>query len=654
MAVVLSVPSMATNALPLVCVGALSVALSLVLYFRHGIDRYFHAFLAPKDPMIAERYQQKIEQSNEVARKFWLFLTLLTVSSLWKSMDLVGAAYGLIILPLSWAATSSSANRKYGWIAFIAHFTWLITRLALPNHVLAPETRLFFATFGLFSWTEISTTRPSTLLVRHILTIMAVALLYEAQGISCPIASVACLCCFCYRRSFAWSAEPKLTINPTLETAGARIGTLVRLVLEGGDELCADSRQILHEVVSLSTRDFDAFVPNEFTKAWQGEDGTQLLSLQQSPPFFLDDRSSPPTCAQPGSLSSSGLGVGTGDGRNPEPVLGGTTIRFPPAVVEDDDDTRGSMAEQGLALLSGVALEPRSEALPRSTVTHAEHTRHPGNKPSTSHFERGPRDAYDTQSMRAPGGSAAPEPSTHSHHNANRLPFAEELANMSFDAMAQVQLDSGTVLWGNQSFVELTHLAGGGSPLIGLQCLTATFLQQLPSKLCYLHSSIGVGASSVDLWSATQLVGPPNREIVLWAMHRTLTPLYNKTPAWPTSSVPRQASSQYRQQPPLSEQTEMHAPSSGSPKLSAGLSLSAALSGGNSSLAHPDQESTNDGFPKASEHTDLAAKIVCDPESFVTGRGRRQVQMLWRKYGERTLYTHSALEGRRCVHAWLC
>eukprot|EP00656_Telonema_subtile_P026363 TRINITY_DN2833_c0_g1_i4.p1 TRINITY_DN2833_c0_g1~~TRINITY_DN2833_c0_g1_i4.p1 ORF type:complete len:411 (+),score=96.94 TRINITY_DN2833_c0_g1_i4:140-1372(+) len=169
--------------------------------------------------------------------------------------------------------------------------------------------------------------------------------------------------------------------------------------------------------------------------------------------------------------------------------------------------------------------------------------------------------------------------------NEAQLPYAAEFVQMSFDAMAHIDCRTGSVVWANNAFGDLTTTVGRGNPLEGLQALQTQFLQQLPRGLCSRSGHV----ASVELWSATQLVGEPGQEIVLWSIQHSA----NRQSA-PTPSRPRSCSEESLTTTPLK-------------------------------LDKP--------FPEANEFVDLR----CEMRLTNPSKGKPPVQMLWRKYGQKSL-----------------
>eukprot|EP00656_Telonema_subtile_P043081 TRINITY_DN4944_c0_g1_i1.p1 TRINITY_DN4944_c0_g1~~TRINITY_DN4944_c0_g1_i1.p1 ORF type:complete len:593 (-),score=93.65 TRINITY_DN4944_c0_g1_i1:298-2076(-) len=183
--------------------------------------------------------------------------------------------------------------------------------------------------------------------------------------------------------------------------------------------------------------------------------------------------------------------------------------------------------------------------------------------------------------------------------------YAEELVRMSFEAMAQLDVASGELLWTNGPFKELTSVLGGGNQALGFGSLKAGFLQFVPSELRHMTDTFGTQLDGLELWSATKVVGPPGRKVILWVLHRA-------APLFDMQSIPTPIG-------PCSPPTVLSSPEHS-----------------NSEGAWPGSPSE---FPCASQHQDPHARVLC--ERFVGGRGRRQVQMLWNRYGKKNVNVNS-------------
>eukprot|EP00658_Telonema_sp_P-2_P029727 TRINITY_DN22565_c0_g1_i3.p1 TRINITY_DN22565_c0_g1~~TRINITY_DN22565_c0_g1_i3.p1 ORF type:complete len:283 (+),score=42.89 TRINITY_DN22565_c0_g1_i3:313-1161(+) len=207
------------------------------------------------------------------------------------------------------------------------------------------------------------------------------------------------------------------------------------------------------------------------------------------------------------------------------------------------------------------------------------------------------------------GGNAMPGPGG-PHNGAPplrqpKLPYLEGFVGMSLDALAQVELASGAVLWANERFRELTIMMGSGDMALGLRWLHGCFMQNLPRELHCVHTTIEMGGSGVDLWSVTQCFGPTNQEVVLWLIHQPLVRL-----------MPQQFD------PP-----KLHPSHGGQSNFYMGPRT-----------GMPDQLLQPQRFPKASEHTDPQLKVMAGFDHCNGGKGRRPVLLLWHKYGRKSLY----------------
>eukprot|EP00656_Telonema_subtile_P042740 TRINITY_DN485_c0_g1_i2.p1 TRINITY_DN485_c0_g1~~TRINITY_DN485_c0_g1_i2.p1 ORF type:complete len:548 (+),score=100.81 TRINITY_DN485_c0_g1_i2:171-1814(+) len=185
--------------------------------------------------------------------------------------------------------------------------------------------------------------------------------------------------------------------------------------------------------------------------------------------------------------------------------------------------------------------------------------------------------------------------------------YSVEMVRMSFDAMAQVELQSGIVLWSNHAFEEMCHVLGSGDVHHGLRALQHFFLRQVPPDLHHEQMAVPVNGATVDVWSATWIVGQPRAEVVLWVLHRPLARAL---------SLPRGP------EPGPSEMEQSDDFRSGS-----GLDSPAEAE-----LVDPSRP-----FPMASAFADPYVKVHSGEEHCSQGRGRRQVLLLWHKYGKRRL-----------------
>ena len=97
--------------------------------------------------------------------------------------------------------------------------------------------------------------------------------------------------------------------------------------------------------------------------------------------------------------------------------------------------------------------------------------------------------------------------------------------------MAQVELSTGAVLWSNHAFRKLADEVGRGVRQTGLQTLVERFLQDVPRALHCQTASVQVkDDKSYDLWSATEVTGPPGSELVLWVIRQPLHLLPSSSP----------------------------------------------------------------------------------------------------------------------------
>eukprot|EP00658_Telonema_sp_P-2_P001466 TRINITY_DN10543_c0_g1_i6.p1 TRINITY_DN10543_c0_g1~~TRINITY_DN10543_c0_g1_i6.p1 ORF type:complete len:502 (-),score=100.49 TRINITY_DN10543_c0_g1_i6:142-1647(-) len=99
-----------------------------------------------------------------------------------------------------------------------------------------------------------------------------------------------------------------------------------------------------------------------------------------------------------------------------------------------------------------------------------------------------------------------------------QLPFAEELLSMTSDAMAQVDLGSGTLLWQNRYFDQLATGLGDGDPWQGQKILFREFLQNVPQELWRVEKMTYTSTAAIEINSVTRIVGDAGSGTVLWAI----------------------------------------------------------------------------------------------------------------------------------------
>eukprot|EP00656_Telonema_subtile_P012604 TRINITY_DN16355_c0_g2_i3.p1 TRINITY_DN16355_c0_g2~~TRINITY_DN16355_c0_g2_i3.p1 ORF type:complete len:650 (+),score=155.40 TRINITY_DN16355_c0_g2_i3:139-2088(+) len=534
-------------------IGLLIAAATWIACSRTRLDQWVVSklLLCPNEDNIQSILRIKtVEKQNLEGRKMWVGVALLLVSGV-SRMDVVGYVYVALIVPLALFSCDTSFHHKYGLVNQALQLAWLAVRLAMPNSNVDEEVGLFFTTMAVFLWNEVSMRSFSAVLLNHTLVNLAVAMFHNNVPTSLML-SLVMISVFCYRRSRGPDSCADLghTCSKELANLKSTCSGILKLVLQSGDELCDDSTELLQEMLLLVT------------------DGAQV------------------ELGGVGSGTSSELGAGTGSGfMVPTCSYGGQ-----PPLPRDP----------GLNILAGMALD--SDSSPDSTHTA-------GSSPRTQQVSR-PEHSPGFPSLDSPPFPRHCLPMGTARHTQPQpmLPFAEELVRLSFDAMAQVQVNTGVVLWANQAFGELTHMVGGGDTMLGLQCLQARFLQQLSHQVHCLQDTVGRGSTQTQLRSASVLAGPPGEELVLWVLQ---SPIVRPQLGGGGCTPPNSASDSEADTCPATQHT-VPAP---------GL-----------------------GFPAASEHLDPLAKVTADP-STRTGRGRRPTLMLWQKYGQKALYNGAGQNG---------
>eukprot|EP00656_Telonema_subtile_P012602 TRINITY_DN16355_c0_g2_i1.p1 TRINITY_DN16355_c0_g2~~TRINITY_DN16355_c0_g2_i1.p1 ORF type:complete len:641 (+),score=153.72 TRINITY_DN16355_c0_g2_i1:139-2061(+) len=536
-------------------IGLLIAAATWIACSRTRLDQWVVSklLLCPNEDNIQSILRIKtVEKQNLEGRKMWVGVALLLVSGV-SRMDVVGYVYVALIVPLALFSCDTSFHHKYGLVNQALQLAWLAVRLAMPNSNVDEEVGLFFTTMAVFLWNEVSMRSFSAVLLNHTLVNLAVAMFHNNVPTSLML-SLVMISVFCYRRSRGPDSCADLghTCSKELANLKSTCSGILKLVLQSGDELCDDSTELLQEMLLLVT------------------DGAQV------------------ELGGVGSGTSSELGAGTGSGfMVPTCSYGGQ-----PPLPRDP----------GLNILAGMALD--SDSSPDSTHTA-------GSSPRTQQVSR-PEHSPGFPSLDSPPFPRHCLPMGTARHTQPQpmLPFAEELVRLSFDAMAQVQVNTGVVLWANQAFGELTHMVGGGNSGFGLQLLLNQFMQRPSRQSQCSPGTIAVQGVPMTLWSATQMVGNPGHEIVLWATHQTSALSARERSAEPSPSHNSQQSS-----PGAAE--------------------------GNTES----EDSAHDSnFPKAAQHTDPQQKINTGPDH-CTGRGRRPTLMLWQKYGQKALYNGAGQNG---------
>jgi hypothetical protein len=163
--------------------------------------------------------------------------------------------------------------------------------------------------------------------------------------------------------------------------------------------------------------------------------------------------------------------------------------------------------------------------------------------------------------------------------------YAELFVGMSFDAMAQMDISTGCIHWSNRSFEALVGAVGNGDFTAGLQSLQSTFLRQVPFGMNCSFGTIQMQQTMVDIWSATHLLQPST---VLWVLHRNFA-----------------QSPQTQSQPP---QSPCHS------------------------------ATVNEEPIEFQDQLGIADPTVRVRDLNHTGRAKKQIHMLWKKYGEKNMH----------------
>eukprot|EP00656_Telonema_subtile_P041426 TRINITY_DN4659_c0_g1_i3.p1 TRINITY_DN4659_c0_g1~~TRINITY_DN4659_c0_g1_i3.p1 ORF type:complete len:131 (+),score=26.55 TRINITY_DN4659_c0_g1_i3:186-578(+) len=115
--------------------------------------------------------------------------------------------------------------------------------MLIVNENAARSGGLFFFGTMLFHC-EVSVSSLSMLLFNHAISNFTVLLLCESKSHGCLLMSALTVMFFCYRRSRPLDSGEQSELT-------AKCASLLRLVLESGDDLCADSQETLQEVIAL-------------------------------------------------------------------------------------------------------------------------------------------------------------------------------------------------------------------------------------------------------------------------------------------------------------------------------------------------------------------------------------------------------------------
>eukprot|EP00656_Telonema_subtile_P013717 TRINITY_DN1696_c0_g2_i1.p1 TRINITY_DN1696_c0_g2~~TRINITY_DN1696_c0_g2_i1.p1 ORF type:complete len:539 (-),score=60.77 TRINITY_DN1696_c0_g2_i1:70-1686(-) len=484
-------------------------------HYDQVVDLFFSDYKS--EATLSSSHQDRLEQYNRLPRQVltvvaWLLnlAVILPPILMGQRSDPFLLAFGAFVLPLALLTCKSDINAPTRTMNQTAQQMLLGGCLVLPSMSDVGTGQIFLVLLFMFAWNELTVRRFRVLLFNHAVTTTLFLTLQHDAAPLCSGLSVLMIAISCLRRASLRSMPEEECTDPQLSGLSTLCENLVRLVLDGGDDLCQDSKESLHEVISLISG----------------------------------------TPHQVSELSCSHIGQGSGSGyEHPSPC---------------------GPEGPGLHLLAGVALEPSREedfdgfngpVAIATKIEEAMRIQHPESEQETS-------------------------------------PYTKELVNMTFDAMAEVQMCDGMIMWANQSFYQLATAVGNGSQEQGIKSLQEKFFQSPTADIqCSMHS-FKLGSSPVDIWSVCRLVGSPGQERVLWVINKGLMllgPGLQPEPAAP--ETPEELSASHTE------------------------------------------------FPKASDYIDPQVRIMCDLEECGTGRGRRQVQMLWRKYGEKNLLKPAKLGG---------
>eukprot|EP00658_Telonema_sp_P-2_P085155 TRINITY_DN9648_c0_g1_i2.p1 TRINITY_DN9648_c0_g1~~TRINITY_DN9648_c0_g1_i2.p1 ORF type:complete len:597 (-),score=128.19 TRINITY_DN9648_c0_g1_i2:299-2089(-) len=469
------------------------------------------------------------------------------------------------VLPLMLANSSARRHAKYGPFLMILFYGWMVARVMSPIHepllhatlvqTLLPQNTVWFVlslALQEFCWTRLSSVLLShTFLIALLQTDCKTVVLF-------PVLSVVMIAISCYRRQI-WDARFGAGAS---DAAVQRTCRLVELVLQGGDELCVSSENMLREVLhllgghclQLDSRKRLSYVTSESILDTVLSDMVLRMARKHDSTHKAND------CGGGGSTTleaGSKLGVGAGNGvvdpHDPAPLrlldqhfgcLDEPWATHPP---EDsqvlqfcvDGEADGGQLSWHRPPDNGnqeplVFCEPKKMALdqrmpPRvggvatspsdieSCTPGSGMSPHPNPNPSGSGISPHPTSALPTDEVHlsesetqcSAAGSAGSSQLSHE--------FAQEFLRMSFDCMAQVDLRSGELVWTNSHFDKLAVMAGNGDAFAGLQCLYTQCLQQIPRHRCCTQQEIQIQQGSLSKYSVTQVTqNQVGTDMVLW------------------------------------------------------------------------------------------------------------------------------------------
>eukprot|EP00658_Telonema_sp_P-2_P069700 TRINITY_DN5905_c0_g1_i3.p1 TRINITY_DN5905_c0_g1~~TRINITY_DN5905_c0_g1_i3.p1 ORF type:complete len:198 (+),score=49.15 TRINITY_DN5905_c0_g1_i3:52-645(+) len=149
-----------------------------IRWVGNGVDRWADQFLlnAPTHKKkLHFRWKQHIEGANEQGRKLWgicnLFI-MLSVPSVWDTILFLLTA---VVFPMALFVHSRPNFKRFGWAINYILLTLFYFRSRIRNtqpdrgQVIVPEfTGAFFWLMFLYTWHEVSTSRFSVLLAKHV------------------------------------------------------------------------------------------------------------------------------------------------------------------------------------------------------------------------------------------------------------------------------------------------------------------------------------------------------------------------------------------------------------------------------------------------------------------------------------------------------
>eukprot|EP00657_Telonema_sp_P-1_P011588 TRINITY_DN686_c0_g2_i5.p1 TRINITY_DN686_c0_g2~~TRINITY_DN686_c0_g2_i5.p1 ORF type:complete len:439 (+),score=24.14 TRINITY_DN686_c0_g2_i5:154-1470(+) len=230
--------------------------------------------------------------------------------------------------------------------------------------------------------------------------------------------------------------------------------------------------------------------------------------------------------------------------------------------------------------------------------------------------------------------------------------FQETLVSLSIGALAIVDPNTGAVHWSNPSFKALMQRLGSGDSQSALVYLWGRFCRAPTHYPQYSNENVTLGKMDVGLVSATLLVTSEQKNtVLLWSLHTTQSAIaqpdnetYNRS--WqqqPSTQTQSLFSKHFAPSTLSSGLTYPHGPPPPPPNLHHQVGMMPpnparipiapswpVLSTCNASTSEPQQDPP---FPDSADFSDHQTKIINYPQN--GGNGKPQVQLLWRKYGQR-------------------